>query len=88
VPDGYMPARRIRVNRECGWPHPVATAKAGHWRPGMFVSVAGHERKAPVRRVMEIDWMSGREAVAEAIPPYLSRWVAGQLRDWRLAEAA
>lgn len=54
----------------------------------MFVSVAGHERKAPVRRVMEIDWMSGREAVAEAIPPYLSRWVAGQLRDWRLAEAA
>lgn len=72
-----------RVNRACGWPHPVATARAGHWEPGKFVSVAGHERKEPVRRVMEIDWMSGREAVKEAIPPYLGFEEAVQLADWR-----
>ena len=77
-----------RVNRECGWPHPVPTARAGHWKPGYFVSVAGHERKEPVRRVMQIDWMSNREAVAEAIPPYLSAWIAGQLGGWRQLAAA
>jgi len=77
-----------RVNRECGWPHPVATARAGHWKPGYFVSVAGHERRDPVRRVMEIDWMSSREAVAEAIPPYLASWIEEQLGAWRLERAA
>lgn len=72
-----------RINRECGWPHPVPTARAGHWKPGYFVSVAGHERKGPVRRAMEIDWMSDRDCVKEAIPPYLAEWVAGQLASWR-----
>lgn len=83
--DAFLPRR---INRECGWPHPVRTARAGHWQPGYFVSVAGHERKEPVRRVMEIDWMSNREAVAEAIPPYLAGYIADQLADWRLAQAA
>jgi DNA (cytosine-5)-methyltransferase 1 len=78
----------IKRNRECGWPHPVPTARAGHWEPGYFVSVAGHERKEPVRRVMEIDWMSNREAVAEAIPPYLAGHIAEQLESWRLEQAA
>jgi DNA (cytosine-5)-methyltransferase 1 len=89
----------IKPNRECGWPHPVPAAKAGHWKPDdlvlvdgvlrtRFVSVGGHERKEPVRRVMQIDWMSNREAVAEAIPPYLSAWISDQLADWRQLAAA
>lgn len=77
-----------RFGKQCGWPHPVPTARAGHWQPGYFVSVAGHERKEPVRRVMEIDWMSTRDAVKEAIPPYMMAWVARQLAEWRLAAAA
>ena len=28
---------------------------------------------------MEIDWMRRREDVAEAIPPYLARWVGEQV---------
>jgi DNA (cytosine-5)-methyltransferase 1 len=83
-PPGRHPG--IKPNRACGWPHPVPTAKAGHWKPGYFVSVAGHERKEPVRRVMEIGWMSNREAVAEAIPPYLGAEIARQLALWRAAQ--
>lgn len=84
-PPGYQRARRIRMNNLCGWPHPVPTARAGHWKPGYFVSVAGHERKEPVRAVMEIDeaWMPDREAVAEAIPWYLGHEIARQLALWR-----
>jgi DNA (cytosine-5)-methyltransferase 1 len=77
-----------RVNQACGWPHPVATARAGHWEPGMFVSVAGHERKAPVFSVMEIGWMSSRDRVKEAIPPYLGYWIAQQLAAWRAGQEA
>ena len=72
---GAAPGRR----KSCGWPHPVPTARAGHWEPGKFVSVSGHERKEPVRRVMEIDWMRQREDVAEAIPPYFTEWIGRQL---------
>jgi DNA (cytosine-5)-methyltransferase 1 len=75
APQQDMPGRR----KSCGWPHPVATARAGHWEPGKFVSVSGHERKEPVRRVMEIDWMREREDVAEAIPPYFTQWIGEQL---------
>jgi hypothetical protein len=90
-PHGCVPARRIRVNARCGWPHPVPTERAGHWKPGCgkFVSVAGHERKEPVREVMEIseNWMPDREAVAEAIPWYLGWWVIGQVTSWREARS-
>ncbi len=72
-PDGMIP-----LNRECGWPHPVPAAKAGHWKPGMFVSVSGHERKEPVREAMAIDWMTDREDVKEAIPPYFTHYIAQQ----------
>jgi DNA (cytosine-5)-methyltransferase 1 len=75
-------------NRACGWPHPVPVARAGHWVPGRFVSVAGHERKQPVFEVMEINWMSGRDAVKEAIPPYLSAEIARQLALWRAGREA
>lgn len=68
----------VKPDSECGRPHPVATAKAGHWKPGMFVSVAGHERKEPVRRVMEIPWARNRDDVKEAVPPYVGAWIAEQ----------
>lgn len=85
-PAGYRKADRVRLHKDCGWPHPVATARAGHREPGKFVSVAGHERKEPVFRVMEIGWMSDRDRVKEAIPPYLGYWIARQLDAWRLGE--
>jgi DNA (cytosine-5)-methyltransferase 1 len=69
----------IKPNAECGRPHPVRTSRAGHWVPGTFVSVSGHERKEPVRRVMEIDWAKDREDVAEAVPPYVGAFIAQQL---------
>ena len=45
-PPADMPGRRKKPG---GWPHPVPTARAGHWEPGKFVSVSGHERREPVR---------------------------------------
>lgn len=72
------PGTAVRPNRECGCPHPVPVARAGHWTPGRFVSVAGHERKEPVRRVMEIDWARNRDDVKEAVPPYVGAWIAEQ----------
>lgn len=71
---------QFRRNRECGWSHPVAAAKAGHWKPGMYVSVSGHERREPVRKAMGIDWMRDREDVTEAIPPYMTKWIGGEVR--------
>jgi len=82
---------RVRRDRDCGWPHPVPAARAGHWEPpwpGRFVSAAGHERKEPMRRVMEIDWMTHRDAVKEAIPPYLGAEIVRQLTAWRVAQEA
>jgi DNA (cytosine-5)-methyltransferase 1 len=75
-----MPGRR---NRECGWPHLVPTARAGHWEPGKYVSVAGHERRGPVNQAMGIDWMSDREDVAESVPPCFTNWIGQQLGSHR-----
>ncbi len=65
--------------------HSVPTSKAGHWRPGTFVSVAGH--CAPIQKcrdAMGIDWMN-REELAEAIPPAYSEFIGEQVIRW-LAE--
>ena len=75
VPPAGMAGRR----KSCGWPHPVAAAKAGHWVPGKFVSVSGHERRGPVNAAMGISWMRDREDVAEAIPPAFTEWIGRQL---------
>jgi hypothetical protein len=81
VPAGSILNKRPdRPHWECGRPHPVAAAKAGHWAPGKFVSVSGHERREPVRRVMEIPWARGREDVVEAVPPYVGYWLGQELR--------
>jgi DNA (cytosine-5)-methyltransferase 1 len=73
------PAGTEGRRRECGWPHPVPAARAGHWEPGKFVSVSGHERRGPVNAAMGIDWMREREDVAEAVPPAFTYWIGSQL---------
>ena len=81
IPPGSVLNKRTGPNRECGQPHPVKASAAGHWTPGTFVSVSGHERRAPVRAVMEIDWARKREDIAEAVPPYMAYWWGVQLRE-------
>ena len=71
-------------------PHPAhttPTSKAGHWRPGTLVSVAGN--CAPValaREAMGIDWTNRRE-LAEAIPPAYAEFVGKQAMAWCTANA-
>jgi DNA (cytosine-5)-methyltransferase 1 len=69
----------VKRNRECGWEHSTPTARAGHWEPGKYVSVSGHERKAPVRAAMEIDWMRSRDDIAEAVPPWMTKCIGDQI---------
>jgi DNA (cytosine-5)-methyltransferase 1 len=60
--------------------HLVPASKAGHWKPGTVMSVAGHF--APVahaRLIMDIDWMR-RDEMAEAIPPYFTEHIGRALR--------
>lgn len=63
-------------------PHSTPVSKAGHWRPGTLVSVAGN--CAPValaREAMGIDWTNRRE-LAEAIPPVYSEHLGRQVISW------
>lgn len=65
--------------------HRVPTSKAGHWRPGTFVSVAGHCSPMDMcRDAMGIDWMN-REELAEAIPPAYSEFIGTQFLAQRIA---
>ena len=60
-------------------PHTTPSSKAGLWRPGTMVSVAGN--CAPValaREAMGIDWTNRRE-LAEAIPPAYSEYLGRQV---------
>lgn len=63
-------------------PHPkheVPTSKAGHWRTGTFISVAGNcAPMAMAREAMGIDWTTRAELV-EAIPPAFSEYLAKQI---------
>lgn len=59
--------------------HTVPASKAGHWKPGTIMSVAGHVAPmAKAREVMGIDWTT-REELVEAIPPAYSEFVGKQL---------
>lgn len=73
-----QPPEPPRRPRSCGWDHPVPAARAGHWEPGKFVSVAGHERVGLTRKVMDMDW-TNRSELAEAIPPYFTEWIGLQM---------
>lgn len=85
----YLDTYRHRLFEPKGWdawwpPHPrhsVPTSKAGHWKPGTMVSVAGH--CAPIakcRAAMGIDWMN-RDELAEAIPPAYSLFIGEQMME-------
>ena len=59
--------------------HVMPASKAGHWKPGTVMSVAGHVAPiAKAREVMGIDWMT-RDELAEAIPPAYTEWIGAQL---------
>ncbi len=63
-------------------PHPrhdTPTSKAGHWKPGTLVSVAGNcAPMAMAREAMGMDW-SNRAELVEAIPPAYSEFIARQI---------
>jgi hypothetical protein len=62
--------------------HTRPASKAGHWKPGTVMSVAGHVGNvALARQVMEIGW-STRDELAEAVPPFFTRWIGEQLAGW------
>jgi DNA (cytosine-5)-methyltransferase 1 len=57
--------------------HDKPASKAGHWVPGTVMSIAGHI--APValaRQLMGVDWHVPREALVEAVPVYMTLYVA------------
>lgn len=61
--------------------HLMAASKAGHWKPGTVISVAGN--CSPIglaREVMDIDWMT-RDRLAESIPPYYTEYIGGHLLE-------
>ncbi len=59
--------------------HMVPASKAGHWREGTFISVAGHCSPINVaRKAMGIYWMNQNE-LSEAIPPIYSEYLARQV---------
>lgn len=60
-------------------PHLIPASKAGHWKPGTIMGVAGHCAPiAKAREVMGIDWTT-RAELAEAIPPAYSEYIGAQL---------
>lgn len=57
--------------------HVIPASRAGHWVPGTVMSVAGHI--APVaraREIMGVDWPVPREQLVEAVPVYMTMYVA------------
>lgn len=62
-------------------PHLKPASKAGHWRPGTVMSVAGHVSPIQLaREVMDIDWCT-RDELGEAIPPYFTEYIGAQLLE-------
>lgn len=61
--------------------HLIPASKAGHWKPGTVISVAGNCHPiALAREVMDIDWTT-RDELAEAIPPYFTEYLGIQMLD-------
>lgn len=57
--------------------HIMKASRAGHWVPGTVMSIAGHI--APIdraRALMGVDWYVPREALVEAVPVYMTSYVA------------
>lgn len=63
-------------------PHETPCSKAGHWKPGTFVSVCGNcSPIARSREAMGIDWMN-RDELAQSIPPAYTLHVGLQLKEY------
>lgn len=86
---GFMFGRKLYRHRQFETSFPVrqpyhpehlrAPSRAGHWKPGTIISVAGN--CAPIalaREVMDINW-TNRAELAEAIPPAYTEYVGGFL---------
>lgn len=59
--------------------HAVPASRAGHWRPGTVMSVAGNVGGvAHARKIMGMDWTNRRE-LGEAIPPYYTEFLGRHL---------
>jgi DNA (cytosine-5)-methyltransferase 1 len=69
--------------------HVIPASKAGHWKPGTIMSVAGHVSPIAVARAAMggIDWMT-RDELAEAIPAQFSRFIGEQLLEHMDARVA
>jgi DNA (cytosine-5)-methyltransferase 1 len=68
--------------------HDKPASKAGHWKPGTVISIAGHFGPMELaREVMDIDWMTGNE-MREAIPPYMTEYLGAALLEHLAAERA
>ena len=68
--------------------HDVPASKAGHWKPGTIISVAGN--CAPIalaRQAMGIGWMT-RDELAESIPPAYTEYIGASLVAAVLERAA
>jgi DNA (cytosine-5)-methyltransferase 1 len=87
---GWEGLNGFRVFPLCHPPHVKKASKAGHWVPGTVMSVAGHI--APVamaRELMGVDWPGvPREALVEAVPVYMTMYVAYQAMAFLSAQAA
>lgn len=61
--------------------HVMPASKAGHWKSGTVMSIAGHVSPiAKAREAMGIDWMT-RDGLAEAIPPAYTEHIGAQLLE-------
>lgn len=55
--------------------HVLPASRAGHWKPGTVMSVAGHIAPiAKAREIMGIGWTT-REELAEAVPPCYTEYI-------------
>ena len=59
--------------------HDIPCSKAGHWKPGNFISVCGNcSPIALSKKAMGIDWMK-RAELTQAIPPFYTEFIGKQL---------
>ena len=78
----------VRIEQPEHPAHVVPASKAGHWKPGTVMSVAGHVSPiAKAREVMGIDWMT-RDELAESIPPAFAEHLGAQLLAYVAERAA
>jgi DNA (cytosine-5)-methyltransferase 1 len=69
--------------------HVVPASKAGHWRPGTVMSIAGHVAPiAMARELMGVERHVPREMLVEAAPGYMTAYMAAHMTAYLSREAA